>query len=143
MTARLLIGAVGVLAGLYGALLLLERTDDLVPVLLWVAGGVVLHDGVLAPLALLLAVLVLPRLPYAARTPAAAVALVLGSVTVWAVPVLGGWGRREDNPTLLDRDYWLGWGGLVVAGLAVVLVWTVLRLRAGERDRDAATGEDA
>ena len=70
MTARLLIGAVGVLAGLYGALLLLERTDDLVPVLLWVAGGVVLHDGVLAPLALLLAVLVLPRLPHAARTPA-------------------------------------------------------------------------
>jgi hypothetical protein len=46
--------------------------------------------------------------------------LVLGSLTIMAIPVLGRFGARPDNPTLLDRNYTAGW--LVVAGLTLVAV---------------------
>ena len=46
--------------------------------------------------------------------------VVLGTVTLLAVPVLGRFGARPDNPTLLDRDYTAGW--LVLAGLTLVAV---------------------
>jgi hypothetical protein len=45
-------------------------------------------------------------------------AVVLATVTVVAVPVLGRFGARADNPTLLDRNYVLGW--LALATLTVV-----------------------
>jgi hypothetical protein len=48
-------------------------------------------------------------------------------VTLLAIPELGRFGARADNPTLLDRHYWLGWSVLVTlvvvgvgAGSAVV-----------------------
>ena len=37
--------------------------------------------------------------------------VVLGSVTLLAMPVLGRFGARPDNPTLLDRDYSVGLAG--------------------------------
>ena len=51
----------------------------------------------------------LPLLPRAARAPAVVGFVVLGSVTLLAVPVLGRFGARPDNATLLDRDYVVGW----------------------------------
>jgi hypothetical protein len=45
--------------------------------------------------------------------------VVLGTVTLSAVPVLGRFGARADNPTLLDRHYLLGW--LVFAVLVGVV----------------------
>ena len=47
--------------------------------------------------------------PRSVRAPAAVALVVLGSVTLLAVPVLGRFGARPDNPTLLDRDYSAGW----------------------------------
>jgi hypothetical protein len=45
-----------------------------------------------------------------------------------AVPVLGRWGANADNPTILDRNYTLGW--LVVASLVLAgVVAGVLRAR--------------
>ena len=108
----------------YGVLRLLELGwDNLVATVVWMAGGVLVHDAVLAPLTVLVGVLVLLTLrsrPWRAAT--AAGLLVLGTVTVTAVPVLGRFGAKPDNPTLLDRPYVAGWLGLVVL---VVLV-TVL-----------------
>jgi len=48
-----------------------------------------------------------------------------------AVPVLGGFGARPDNPTLHDRPYAAGW--LVVAALVLGLagLQVVLRRRKG------------
>jgi hypothetical protein len=51
---------------------------------------------------------------------------VLGTVTVVAVPLLGRFGARADNPTLLDRNYLLGW--LVLATLTVVVVGVAVAL---------------
>ena len=44
------------------------------------------------------------------RAPAVAGLVVLGSVTLLAIPVLGRFGARADNPTLLDRHYGVGCG---------------------------------
>jgi hypothetical protein len=133
--ARTALGALGVLAGGYGAYLLLSRQDtaDHVATALWLAGGVVLHDLVLAPLVIVLAGLVARVVPAPARAPVVVGAVVLGAVTLLAVPVLGRFGAHPDNPTLLDRPYGLGW--LVLAGLTVlaVVVATVLRARQARR----------
>jgi hypothetical protein len=132
VSGRVLLAALGVLAAGYGALLLADDgLGDLLATALWLAGGVLLHDLVLAPLTLLLGALAVRVLPPAARAPVAVGAVVLGSVTLLAIPVLGRFGARGDNPTLLDRPYGTGWlllAGLVLLGVGLA---TARRARAG------------
>jgi hypothetical protein len=132
---RAVIGAVGVVVGLFGAWFLLTRQDldQLVGAATWLAVGVVLHDGVLAGATLLLGAVALRLLPRAARAPAVVAFVVLGSVTVLAVPVLGRFGERSDNATLLDRDYTAGWLVLALFTVAAVVVASVLRSRRATR----------
>ena len=131
MRARIAIGALGLLADVYGALLLLERGwTNLVDTALWLAGGVVAHDFLLAPLTLGLCALAAPFVMPRLRAVGAAALIVVGSVTVVAIPVLGRFGARPDNPTLLDRHYGWGWVGFVVlVGLVCGgwLLWERLR----------------
>lgn len=127
---QVVVGAVGVAATAYGALLLLgQDAPDLLDSLLWLAGGVVVHDAVVAPLTVLVTLGLRRVLPARAWTGVTVALVVLLAVTATAVPVLGRFGAREDNPTLLDRDYTGGW--LVVALVVVVatLAWTLLRAR--------------
>jgi hypothetical protein len=128
---RMLLGAVGVLLAAYGGWLLVSRGHDLLDVGVWLAAGVVLHDAVLAGLALVVGALVVRRAPEPARAPLAVGLVVLGSVTLIAVPVLGRFGARADNPTLLDRDYTAGW--LVLAALTAVAVGTAVLVRSRRR----------
>lgn len=115
---RLLLGLSGVAAAAYGALLLLDQpVGDLLSLAAWLVSGVLLHDFVLAPLAIAV-VVAGSRLPAMWRAPAAAALVVIGSVTLFAVPVLGRFGARADNPTLLDRPYVAGWA--VIAGLTLL-----------------------
>jgi hypothetical protein len=125
------IGAIGVVLGVFGLWTLLSRqeVDQLVDVAGWLVVGVVLHDGVLAVVTLAVAAVVLRRLPSAARAPAIVGFVVLGSVTLLAVPVLGRFGARPDNATLLDRGYLAGWLVLAALTLAAVVVASVLRAR--------------
>lgn len=131
MRTRIALGAVGVLVAAYGAWLLLTRQDaeQVRSAAVWLVAGVLLHDVVLAPVVVLLGLLLSRVTPPAARAPVAVGAVVLGTVTLMAVPVLGRFGARPDNPTLLDRDYTAGW--LVLAGVvvAVVVVATLVRAR--------------
>ena len=120
MRIRVALGALGVVVGLYGAWLVLSRGHDLLNLVLWLAGGVVLHDGVLAVVVLVVGAVAMRLLPRSAKAPAVVGFVVLGSVTLLAVPVLGRFGARSDNPTLLDRNYTVGW--LVLAGLVLVVV---------------------
>lgn len=133
MIGRLVLGGAGVLAGCYGAWLLLSRGDgeDLRSAAVWLAGGVLLHDVVLAGLTLAVGAAVTRALPRPARAPATVALVVLGSLTLVAVPVLGRFGAKADNPTLLDRPYVPAWLVLVAVTVLVVTVVSLLRARAG------------
>jgi len=131
MRARVAMGAGGVLLGLYGAYLVLSRGHDLLDVVLWLAGGVVLHDGVLSIAVVVLGVVAVRLLPEVARAPAVVGFVLLGSLTLLSVPVLGRFGARPDNDTLLDRNYVAAW--LVVAGLTLVAVVVATLVRSRRR----------
>jgi hypothetical protein len=138
MPLRLAVGLVGVLVGTYGAYLLLSRQDgdQLVNAAIWLASGVVLHDLVLAPVVLGLVALGARLAPVPARVPAVAALVVLGTVTLLAIPVLGRFGARPDNPTLLDRDYTAGW--LALAGVVVLTTVVASLVRSRRRPSSGA-----
>jgi hypothetical protein len=134
VTARLAVGGLGGLLMAYGALLAVTRQDpgQLVEVVVWLAAGVAIHDGLLSGLLLLTGLAGRRLLPDAWRGPATVALVVWGSLTIAVVPVLGRFGARPDNPTLLDRPYAAAWSVLLVATvLAVVLAgaWRARRLR--------------
>lgn len=132
---RWTVGAVGVLLAAYGGWLLLTRGHDRGDVVVWLASGVLLHDGVLALVTVALGTLAARLVPAPARAPVVVGLVVLGSTTLLAVPVLGGFGARADNPTLLDRDYRAGWLALVAATTVVVAAAALVRSRRTRRRR--------
>ncbi|QIM21779.1 hypothetical protein G7075_12655 [Phycicoccus sp. HDW14] len=125
---RAVLGLLGAGAAGYGVLRLLRLpSEQVLAVLVWAFGGIVAHDGVLAPLVVGLG-LAATALARWLRPSLVVLLVVLGPLTLVAVPVLGRFGARSDNPTLLDRPYLAGW--LVVVGLAVaVAAVTALRAR--------------
>jgi hypothetical protein len=137
MRTRLLIGALGVAMGSFGVLRFLQLDfDDMVNAVFWLAGGVLVHDAIIAPFTLLVTLVAARLVPAPARTRVVVALVVLATVTVTAIPVLGRWGARPDNPTLLDRNYVFGW--LVFAALVLLgtlLVGPVGRLRRTRRER--------
>lgn len=129
-----LLGLAGVA---WGAWLLLDTQDlaELRGVALWFAGGVIVHDAVLAPLTLALTAVAGRVIPRNWSGAAASAAIVVGTVTVMAIPVLGGFGADYDraNTTYLDRDYLAGWFGIVVLTV-VAVVGVRFGTRRGTRD---------
>lgn len=111
-------GALGVGLIGYGGWLLVTAQDmsGVGWVVVWAAVGVALHDVVLAPMVLLLG-WAGRRLPRPVLAGGVGVLVLLGAVTLVAVPVLGRFGASPTNPTLLGRDYGRGW--LLVAAIAV------------------------
>jgi hypothetical protein len=97
-------------------------------------GGLLLHDVLLAPAVVLTSVVLVYAVPTRLRPAAQATLIVAGSVALVAIPVLGGWGRRPDNPTLLPRDYALG---LAVALGIIALAGLAGAARAARRPRSA------
>ena len=127
---RLTLGAAGVVLVLVGVRLLLARgLPDLVATVVWLAGGVLAHDALLAPVVVLLGVAMLPWLPTWSRGPAVAGFVVLLTVTLTAVPVLGRFGAKPDDPWLLPRSYGALWLVLALAVLAVVVAASLFRRR--------------
>ena len=115
---RVVLGVLGVVIGAFGALELASTgVVNVVAASVWLLGGVLVHDGVVAPATMAVAALGASLLPRWTRPAAAAAVVVLGTVTIMAIPVLGRFGARADNSTLLDRPYVRGW--LVVVGLVL------------------------
>jgi hypothetical protein len=141
---RIVLGGLGVAAAAYGTVTLLGLgLDNLRAASVWIVGGVLVHDAVLAPATVAVAAAA-ARLSGDRRLPGPLVvgSVLLGSVTVVAVPVLGRFGARTDNPTLLDRNYVLGWlalATLVAAGVAIAMI----RQRRGTPARGGDRGEGA
>ncbi len=122
--------ALGVAGAVYGALRLIALgMDQIVAVLVWVVGGLVIHDGIIAPVVVLVGVLAARRAEPWLRVPLMWALVVLGPLTLIAVPVLDKPGARPDNPTLLDRNYVMGYAVLVVLVLGTTAVVALRRRR--------------
>jgi hypothetical protein len=103
--------------------------------LLWLAGSLLVHDGVFAPLVVLAGWALTRLLPGAARRLTAAALLVAGSLAIVAVPPLLAPGVR-DNPTTTPRDYGRGLlAALVVTAVVTLAVAGVITARARLRRR--------
>jgi hypothetical protein len=117
---RAALGLAGLAAAAYGGLSLVRLgADNFVAALPWLVGGVLVHDALLAPAVVLAGVVAAARLPDWARGAAAGALVVLGPLTLAALPALGRFGARPDNPTLLDRPYAAGWATVAALVLAV------------------------
>jgi hypothetical protein len=143
---RGLLLATGVVVTAVGLWRLLQLgLHNLFATAVWLGGGVITHDAVLAPVTVALVFAATRVLPSWWRAPVAAGAVVLGTVTVGAIPVLGRFGARSDDPTLLDRNYQGGWL-VLTAAVAVAVAFAGWRRRsaqvppAPERSTEARAG---
>lgn len=96
----------------------------------WVIGANLLHDAVAAPVACLIGVLLVTRLPATVRAPVRAGLFASAAVLAVAYPALRGFGRSSTNPTELPLDYTTAVAtslGIVWAAAAlwcVIAVWS-------------------
>lgn len=138
MSPRVVIGLAGiVLAGVGVYNLVTVSLSDAVSIVVWLAGGVLLHDFVFAMVVVGLGIWGATLLPRWLAAPVAAGLVVLVTVTATAVPVLGRFGADPTDPWLLDRPYTAGWwafAGLVAVTTAVGSI-VVRRRTHGERPR--------
>ncbi len=95
------------------------------------AGGLVVHDGIAAPLVAVVAVLLARLVPARLRAPLQGALVVSVLVLLVAIPVASGAGRLPNNPSLLPSHHY----GANVLGLlaAVWLVALALAARAWRR----------
>ncbi|HVL04776.1 MAG TPA: hypothetical protein VM388_02230 [Acidimicrobiales bacterium] len=85
----------------------------------FVVGGALLHDLLVAPLAIVAGVLVARAVPTPARAPVQAALAVSAIVALFAWPLVRAYGLAAGNPTSLPHNY--GRNLLVVLGV----VWAV------------------
>jgi hypothetical protein len=131
MTAtRLLLAAIGIGLGGYGALLVWENPPVIiVRILVWAVVAVVVHDFVFAPLCAAAGWVGHRLIPAGSRSPVAVAGLCSVVLVLLAVPVYDRPGMRPDNMTVLDRNYPLGlWVSLAVVWLSVLVYGLLKRL---------------
>jgi hypothetical protein len=102
----------------------------------FVVGGVLLHDLLVAPVAILAGVLVARRVPARARGPVQAALAISAIVALFAYPLVRAYGLAANNPTSLPHNY--GRNLLVVLGL-VWLAAGVAILRNAQQSRERRT----
>jgi hypothetical protein len=104
---RVLVASGTILVG-YAVLSAIADPDIRLPgVLIFLAAVLVLHDGILLPLSIGVGAL-LARLPVPGRAPVRAAALISISLTIVALPLVLGYGRSADNPSILPLPYGRG-----------------------------------
>ena len=124
MTAwRILFALPGLAALGYGLTLLWDAPRDQLPsALTWLLGGVVLHDGGLAPVIVGLGLVATRWLPAAYRAPAVVGLLCWGSLSLVAFPVLYGGGVDPANESLQHRPYGAAWWAITAATVVLVVL---------------------
>ena len=127
------IGWVIIAVGVRG---IFEKTIDTRPAQLarFVIGGALLHDLVVAPLAIVAGVVVVRAVKgRAARPPVQAALIVTAIVVLFAYPLVRAYGLAANNPTSLPHNY--------AANLVVVLavVWAAAGVAIAVRRRRSRT----
>ncbi|MEU7510700.1 hypothetical protein AB0B13_01635 [Streptomyces sp. NPDC042898] len=118
MVFRYVLGGCGIVLMAFGGALVLEQPEPW-RVGVWLAAGIVVHDGLIAPLVFAIAALVAAAGLRLRGVPRAAL-IVAGSLTAIAMPPLL---RPEGaaNATVLPLDYAGNWL-LAMAAVAVITV---------------------
>jgi len=93
----------------------------------WVTAAVV-HDVVVAPVALVVGYLVVRFAPRVAKAPLQAALILSALVVAVSWPALRGYGRIASNPTYLPRDYGRGLAVSLVLVWAACAGWAIGRL---------------
>lgn len=93
-----------------------------------VAGALIVHDVLFAPLIVAGGLLLMYIVPGRARAPVQVAAIVSGALVAVSIPVVGGFGRLANNPSLLPSEHY-------GARLAAVLgaVWAITGVAAAIR----------
>jgi hypothetical protein len=137
-TVRRVLVAIGAITIGYAVLSAIADPDITLPgVLIFLAAVLILHDGVLLPITIGIGAL-LGRLPLPARSPVRVAALISLPVAIVALPLVLGYGRSPDNPSILPLNYGRG---LLLTAAAIWLpaaVIVAIRLR---RSRQSVSGE--
>jgi hypothetical protein len=125
--ARVILIALGLAVGVYGAVLVWENPPVIIMrILVWALVGVILHDAVFAPVCVVLGSAGRRLIPGKWWPPIAVAALCSVVLVFLAIPVYGKPGMRPDNMTVLDRDYPMGlWISLAVVWACVPLYYLV------------------
>jgi hypothetical protein len=104
-------------------------SGDRIHVLIWLALGVVIHDGLLAPISVLLGRFTLPHLPVGARWGARALLAWVAAVLIIGLPLVHQAPRRA-NPTVEIGHPFIGVCVAIAIGVAsVVAVQLALTVR--------------
>jgi hypothetical protein len=115
-------------------------SSQLVSMVTFLAGGVILHDAILAPITVGLGVLAARLLPSHFRAAAAGAFLLWATLTVAFFNVLSGKGGKPDNTTVLHRPYLLSW--LVLTGVLLgIMIVAAARRRRLQRAAAALTSQ--
>lgn len=141
MRTRVLIGATGVLLGLFGAFRLLTQIpgSDVLVLAGWLLGALAIHDGLLAPLVAGVGALIGRLVPPRARAFLQAGLVVAAAVTVVALPLIHREGSQPPVKAILRQNYAGNLAaliGLIAAGTVLLYAGRVLRDRQRERQRD-------
>ena len=138
---RGILAVTGVGFGLWGLWLMRDFTSSqLVSMVTFLVGGVILHDAILAPITVGLGVLAARLLPSHFRAAAAGAFLLWATLTVAFFNVLSGKGGKPDNSTVLHRPYLLSW--LVLTGVLLgIMIVAAGRRRRTQRAAAALTSQ--
>lgn len=127
---RGLLIAVGVAFGVWGLWLMRDfRFDQLRSIVVWLGGGVVLHDAILAPVVIGIGVTLARFTPSYARKPVVVGLILWGTVTIAVANVLSGMGGKPDNDTVLNRPYVTSWLILTVVMFVGIAAYAAVARR--------------
>ncbi len=127
----MLVGWSVIVAGVAGALIDSRFTHPR-SMAIWIVGCLIAHDFVLAPVVFGVGKALRTVSSGSDRKLLQACLILYGALFVVSIPVLGRFGARPDNETLLPRDYGVG---LIVALVAVWALTTAVFLVAWWRRR--------
>jgi hypothetical protein len=129
---RRLLTVLGLGCFAFGVAGLLRHADETVPLdaLKFLVGGLLLHDGILAPAVMVGGLLLARLVPRRYRPTVQGALVVSAALTLVAIPPLTGRGRLANNPSILPQDY--GEGLLVALGVTWAIA-ALLLVRAAVR----------
>jgi hypothetical protein len=120
----------GIGFGLWGLWLMRDFTrPQLTSEAFWFAGGVVLHDAILAPIVVVIGFVASRALPGHFRSATATAFLIWGTLTIAFLPTLSGKGGKAGNDTILGKPYVLTWLIMTVVLFGVAAVVAQVRRR--------------